>query len=69
MEVYPIKWTVHRIYIAATVITNHLIKNALLMSEIQFNVNVANGVAIDVANDILPVRWMEVYPFCVNQSE
>ena len=32
------------------------------MSEIQFNVNVANGVAIDFANDVLPVLWMEVYP-------
>ena len=39
------------------------------MSGIQFDVNVANGVAIDVANDILPVWWMEVYPFRVNQSE
>ena len=26
-------------------------------------VNVANGVAIDVANDVLPIYWMEVYPF------
>ena len=39
------------------------------MSEIQFDVNVANGVAIDVANDVLPVWLMEVYPFRVNQSE
>ena len=38
------------------------------MSEIQFNVNVANGAVIDVANDELPVWWMDVYPFCVNQS-
>ena len=35
------------------------------MSEIQFDVNVANG----VANDVLPVWWMEVYPFRINQSE
>ena len=39
------------------------------MSEIQFDVNVAKGVAIDVANHVLPVWWMEVYPFRVNQSE
>ena len=38
-------------------------------SEIQFDFNVASGVAIDVANDALPVWWMEVYPFRVNQSE
>ena len=35
------------------------------MSEIQFDVNVA----IDVANDVLLVWWMEVYPFRVNQSD
>ena len=28
-----------------------------------------NGVAIDVAKDVLPVGWMEVYPFRSNQSE
>ena len=39
------------------------------MYEIQFDVNVANDVAIDVANDVLPVSWIEVYPFRVNQSE
>ena len=39
------------------------------MSEIQFDVNVAKGVAINVANNILPVSWMEVYPFHVYQSE
>ena len=39
------------------------------MSEIQFDVNVTNGVAFDIANDVLPVSWMEVYPFRVNQSE
>ena len=39
------------------------------MSEIHFDINVANGVAIDVANDVLPVWWMEVNPFRVNQSE
>ena len=37
----------------------------------EFDVNVANGVAIDVANDVLPVWWIDVhvYPFCFNQSE
>ena len=35
------------------------------MSKIQFNVNIANGVAIDLANDELPVWWMEVYHFWV----
>ena len=39
------------------------------MSEIQFDIHVANGVAIDVANDVHPVWWIEVYPFRVNQSE
>ena len=39
------------------------------MSVIQFDVNVANGVAIEVTNDVLPVWWMEVYPFRANQSE
>ena len=46
-----------------TVITYHLIYNALQMSKTQFDFEVANG----VANDILPVRWMEVYPFRFNQ--
>ena len=39
------------------------------MPKIQFDVNVANAVAIDVANDVLSVWWMEVYPFCFNQSK
>ena len=39
------------------------------MSEIHFDVIFANGVAIDVANDVLPVWWIEVYHFRVNQSE
>ena len=38
------------------------------MPKIQFNVNVANGVAIDVANDVLQVWWIEVYCFRGNQS-
>ena len=36
------------------------------MSEIQFDVNFANGVAFDVANDELPVCWN---PFHLYQSE
>ena len=39
------------------------------MSKLQFDVNVANGVAIDVANDVLTVWWMKVYHFRFNQSE
>ena len=37
------------------------------MLKIQFDVNIANGVTIDIANDILPVWWMEVYLFRLNQ--
>ena len=59
--------SIHRKII--TVITYHLIKNALQMSKSQFNVDVANGVAIDVAKDVVTVWWMEVYPFCFNQSK
>ena len=47
----------------------HSIQNTLLMSEIQFDVNVAYGFAVDVANNVLPVWWMEVYPFRIDQSE
>ena len=36
------------------------------MSIIEFD---ANDVAIDVAYNLLPVWWMEVYPFRVNQSK
>ena len=38
------------------------------MSEIQFDINFANDVAIDIANSIVPAWWMEVYPCHVNQS-
>ena len=27
----------------------------------EFDINVANSVAIDIANDVLPVWWMEVF--------
>ena len=37
--------------------------------EIQFDVNVANGVAVDVAKEVLLFWWNDVYPYCVNQSE
>ena len=39
------------------------------MSKIQFDVYVANSVAIDVANDVLPVWWIEAYPFRGNKSK
>ena len=39
------------------------------MPKIQFDVKFANGVVIDVANDVLPVWWMEIYPFRLNQSK
>ena len=35
------------------------------MSKAQIEVNVA----FDVANDILPVWWMEVYPFRFSESK
>ena len=34
--------------------------------KIQFDVNFANGFAVDVANDVLSVCWMR-YPFRLNQ--
>ena len=77
MEVYPEKMdgTYHIIRYASihwkivTVITYYLNQNALLMCKIQFDINVANRIAMDVANDILLVWWMEVYHFCFNQSK
>ena len=39
------------------------------MSKIQFDVDVANGVAIDIANNVLPIWRMEVCPFHFNQSK
>ena len=39
------------------------------MSKIQLGFYVAKGVAIDVANDVLSVWWMEVYPFRLDQSK
>ena len=35
----------------------------------QFDIDVAYSVAIDVANDVPLVRWMEVYPFRFHQSK
>ena len=46
-----------------------LIQLLINMSLNEFYVNVVNGVNIDVANDILPVWWMEVYPFRFHQSK
>ena len=39
------------------------------MPEIQSGINVANDVSIDIANDVLPVWWMEVYHLRFNQSK
>ena len=39
------------------------------MLKIQFDVNIANGVAIDVPIDVLLVWLMEVYLFRINQSK
>ena len=39
------------------------------MSYIKFDVSVANGVVIDVANYVHPVWWMKVHPFRFNQSK
>ena len=41
------------------------------MSKIQVDDDVADGAALDVDNDLLPVWWMEVYmyTFRINQSK
>ena len=39
------------------------------MPKNQFDINVAYRVAGDVASHVLPVWWMEVYPFRLNQSK
>ena len=39
------------------------------MLKIQFDVYVTNSVAIDVANDVLPVWRMEVYALRFNKSK
>ena len=39
------------------------------MSKIQIDFNAANGVAINVANDVLPFWLMEVSPFCFYESK
>ena len=40
------------------------------MHKIQFDVKVANSFAFDIANDILPIWWMEVCTlFHFNQSK
>ena len=50
--------SIHRKII--TVITTHLIFN--LLHKIQFNINFAQDIYIDVAYNVLPVYWMQVYP-------
>ena len=49
-------------------ITFHLIFNAIKTPKWQFDVNVANGIAIDVANDALPVWWMEYTLFVLTNQ-
>ena len=39
------------------------------MFKMQFGIIVANSVVIDIANDVILVGWMEVYPFRVDQSK
>ena len=39
------------------------------MSKFQVDLNVAKGGTIDIANDVFPVWWMEVYPFYFNKSK
>ena len=48
-----------------TVIFYHFILNAINMHLNEFDVNVAIG----IDNDVLPVRWMEEYPFRFYQSK
>ena len=38
------------------------------MYYIQFDVNVSNGVAIDVGKDVLQVWWMEVYLYVLTNQ-
>ena len=45
------------------------IANSPKMLQSTSAVNVANEVAIDVANDVLPVKWMKVYPARFTQSK
>ena len=70
---YDVKCTVHFLEYTSIQLINitviSLSFNAIKTSKIQFDVNVANGVAIGVANDVLLARWMEVYPFRLNQSK
>ena len=49
--------------------TPHHALRTLSMSKIQSDIYVANDVAIDATNDVLPVWWMEEYPFLINQSK
>ena len=35
----------------------------------QFDINVNNGVAIVIDNDVRPVKWIEVYSGLFNQSK
>ena len=37
------------------------------MPKSQVDVHFANGVAVDVSKDVLPVWWTDVYPFRFNK--
>ena len=39
------------------------------MHKIQFDVYVAIGDAADFSNNVVPVWWMEIYPFRLNKSK
>ena len=52
-----------------TVIPYHLILNAFKMLQSTSAIMVADGVAINAANDVLPVYSIEKYPFRINQSK
>ena len=68
---YDVKCTVHFFGACLHPPKNyyHLIFSAIKTPKSQFDVNVANGVAIDIADDLLQVWWMEVCPFRFNQSK
>ena len=39
------------------------------MPKIQFDINAAANIAIDVAKYAFPVQWMEIFRQCFNQSK
>ena len=75
MEICPEKWTVHgvpSIFRGIPPSTKNCYSYYLSfnLKHIKTSkIDVANGLAINVANDVLPVWWMEVYPFRFSQSK